>query len=405
MQHHPLILRTVHILSPVAVLSLGVGAALWLASLRQAPPRQPQPALGPVVEVMTVQPTDLNVEVAGHGEVAAKRVVNVMPQVGGIITRAHPSLAAGGFVQAGELLVEIDRRDYQLAVARAEAAVARAQTTVDRERAEAEVARGEWYALHPDTDPPSGLVLREPQIRQAEAELVAAKADLATAELALERTRILAPFDAVVAEEQVDLGQFVPAGQMIARLYGTDAVEIRVPLRDDELAWFDVPRQADAPGPAADVRADFAGEESHWPGRVTRMEADVDPRSRMVRVVIEVRDPFNPPADRPPLLPGTFVEVSIDGRTLRDAIAIPRYALRDGDVVWVAAEEELRIRRADVLRRDRRYAYLRGGIAAGEALVLTPLSAVTHGMKIRPQPVAEGEAAVLAEAGRGGPMP
>jgi RND family efflux transporter MFP subunit len=354
------------------------------------------------VEVLTVAASDIAVEVNGRGEVSPKTMVNVVPQVGGVIVEIHRSLAAGGFVQAGELLVRIDPRDYELAVARAEAAVARAQTSVDRETAEADIARGEWYAMHPDTDPPSGLVVREPQIRQAQAELVAAEADLATAQLALDRTRITAPFDAVVASEHIDLGQYVPAGQSLALLYGTEAVEIRVPLQDQELAWFEVPRRTDAPGPAAMVRSHFAGADQEWHGRVTRLEADVDSRSRMVRVVVEVGDPFDASAGRPPLLPGTFVDVGIAGRTLEDVIAIPRYALRDGDIVWVADNGRLQRRGVIVVRREPSVVLVSGGLQSGESLILTSISAVTDGMKIRTRPAAVEGTGMLADVQPGG---
>ena len=63
--------------------------------------------------------------------------------------------------------------------------------TLQLEEAEAAVAREEWYQLHPGEEPPSGLVVREPQILQARAEVEAANADLAVAELNLDRTEDL----------------------------------------------------------------------------------------------------------------------------------------------------------------------------------------------------------------------
>jgi multidrug efflux pump subunit AcrA (membrane-fusion protein) len=199
--------KALKLIIPIVVLLAGVAAAALIASARKAPPRVERPPQGPLVDVLAVQMEDIPVAVSGHGEVVPKVAVDVVPQVGGKVVNVSRSLVAGGFFRAGEILLVIDPRDYELAVERSEAAVARAQVALQREEAEALVARQEWDELHPNEEPPTGLVIREPQIRQARAELEAAKADLAVAELYLDRTRISVPFDGVVVSESVDIGQ------------------------------------------------------------------------------------------------------------------------------------------------------------------------------------------------------
>jgi hypothetical protein len=103
----------------------------------------------------------------------------------------------------------------------------------------------------------------------------------------------------------------------------------------------------------------------------------------MVHVVVEVPRPYSPHGGRPPLLPGTFVDVRIAGRTLSDAIAVPRHTVHEGDTVWVADGSTLRIREVEIARADRETAYITGGIEAGERIVVTPLDAVSNGMRIR----------------------
>ena len=367
---------------PVAVLILGVAAAWLLASARRAPERVDRPPLGPLVEVEPVTVTDVPVVVVGHGEVTAKVAVDVVPQVSGQVVEVHPSLVAGGFFSAGEPLVVIDPRDYELALGRAEAAVARALVTLEREQAEAEVARREWDDLHPGEEAP-GLVLREPQIRQAEAELAAAEADLEVARLNLERTRVRLPFDGVVVSESVDPGQFVAPGNRLATVYGTDVVEVRVPLPTDELEWIEVPARGRGAGARAEIRTGPSGSDSTWQGRVTRMEAVVDPSSRMVHVVIEVEDPYRASDNRPALLPGTFVDVRIFGRTLADVARIPRFAVREGGRAWVFDDGRLRIRDLEIVRADREQALVGQGLASGELLIVSSLDAVTDDMVVR----------------------
>jgi RND family efflux transporter MFP subunit len=359
------------IILPIVVLVAGIAAAVLLASARSAPPRTERVALGPLVEVMEVVREDVPVMVTGHGQVGAKVAVEVVPQVGGRLVAVDPAFVAGGFFRAGQPLVVVEPRDYELAVERAMAAVARAEVVLEQQRAEAEVARQEWNALHPGEAPPSGLVVREPQVRQAEAELAAAEADLSVARLNLERTRISVPFDGVVVSEKVDLGQYIVPGQSIARVYGTDAVEIRLPLESREL-----------------------GTTHTWQGRVTRMEAEVDPDSRMVNVVVEVRDPFDRSGKNPPLMPGTFVDVKVFGRTVTGLMPVPRHAVHEGNLVWVAEDGVLRIRQVEIARSDRAIAYVTDGLTDGDRVVVTALDAVTDGMKIRTSDTEEaGDAA------------
>jgi len=384
--------KALKLVIPIVVLIAGIAAAAMLASARKAPPRVDRPPLGPLVEVMSSEVTDMPVVVTGHGEVVAKVAVDVVPQVNGQVVETHPSLVAGGFFKAGEVLVVIDARDYELALERAEAAVARAKVTLEREQAEAEVAREEWNDLHPGEEP-TALVIREPQIRQAEAELAAAVADLSVSKLNLERTRISLPFDGVVVSEIVDVGQFVGNGSRLATVYGTDVVEVRVPFDTRELAWFDVPTRGNRAGSEVEISVSFGGTRSTWEGRVTRMEAQVDQMSRMVHVVVEVPQPYDTSDERPALLPGSFVDVRILGRTLRNVVSVPRYAVHEGERVWVFADGKLGIREVEVLRSDRQQALISSGLEEGDLVIVSSLDAVTDGMTVRRADAETGGAA------------
>jgi len=303
----------------------------------------------------------------------------------------HPGLVPGGRFKGGETLLEIDSRDYELAVERAQAAVARAETALERERAEAEASREEWDAIHPGEEPDSGLVVREPQIRQAEAELAAARADLAVAVLRLERTRISLPFDGIIRNENVDLGQYVTVGKSLATAFATDVAEIRVPLAERELAWFSIPRTPGSSGPSATITTHFGGEEQRWNGRVTRMEAQVDPASRMVTVVIAVPHPFRVNDEhRFPLLPGTFVDVEIAGHELANVIPLPRHAIHEGNVAWVVDEKTLSFAPVTIVRTEGDTAYVSEGIEPGSKIVVSQLDAVTDGMEVRAVDVENG---------------
>jgi RND family efflux transporter MFP subunit len=392
----------------LAVLALGGAGTAALIRAKKPPEQQARVVKGPLVDVTEVRAAALPMTIVAHGTVRPRVQIDVVPQVGGRVVHVHPSLVAGGFLEAGEPLIQIESADYELAVqqararlvsaqtsvAGAEAAIEQARTSLMMERAEADVARSEWNEMRGDQPIPP-LVARQPQIRQAQAMVASAEAQregaaagvlsaetvLAEATLNLDRTRISLPFDARVLEEHVDLGQTVVAGQPIATVYGVDAVEITVPIKDGELAWFDLPINGQGVGSPAQVIATFAGGRHTWPGRVKRMGGQIDPRSRLVPVVIEVEHPFRP--GRPPLTPGMFVDVAITGHTASNAIAVPRPAIRQGREVWVVRDGKLDIVPAEIIRTDREMAYLIHGLSDGDQVVVSLLDAVTQGMTVR----------------------
>lgn len=378
------------ILPILAILAIGVVILIMLVLLRKPPAKKQQEILSPLLNSLIVHKQDMKMVVRGYGTVEPKVEVQVVPQVSGQVVNCHKDFVNGGFFKAGQALITIDQRDYKLAVQNAEAAVAASQVYLDRELAEANVARQEWQQLNPGRKPESPLVLREPQIAEAKARLKASEARLATAQLNLERTVISMPFDGRIASESLDVGQYLMAGQPVATVYGTDVAEISVPLEDRDLAWFDLPASFNNPadsspftGAQAEVIADFASARHTWSGRVVRAEGRIDSTSRMVNVVVQVANPFELSNHRPPLVPGMFVEVEIMGKPLEGIIPVPRYAVRNGDEVWVCRNDRLRIQKVDIARKDKNYAYVHTGLSDGDVIIISSLDAVTDGMKIR----------------------
>lgn len=415
---------------PVFILLCGVAAFAVMVATRDAPERRHIVDAGPLVEAITAPAQQLQVIVSGQGTVRPSAQIELVPQVPGVAVWKAPQLEAGGFFARGDLLLRIDPRDYELAVTRAKAAVARSRYALELVSEEAAVARQEWEMMQePDdgADAPGDLVLRLPQVRAAKADLEATTASLEEARLRLSRTEIHAPFTGRALTVALDAGQYVKANQPVASIYSIEKAEIIVPVLDEDMAWFDVPMPlppeliasgistADehspaapiaAPTTSADVRSpaeqppgivaprampealistEFAGRRQQWKGRVVRAKAELDPRSRMVHLVIEVDGPYaGRGGDRAPLLVGMFVDVDILGNEVDGVRAIPRMALRDGDLVWVADDAgRLHMRPAQVVRVRGEEALVRLQLAEAELVVVSQLSGATDGMKVR----------------------
>lgn len=377
---------------PIVIIFLSALATGALVRSRPEVETQDVEPLAPLVRVTEVVRQDLAHEVRAQGTVLPRTETTLIAQVAGEVVKVSSNFETGGFFSRGETLVELDSRDYQVAVRRARAQVAQAQLQVVQQEAEAEVAIEEWQQL--GEGEPSALVMRQPQVAQAKAALEAAEAELEKAELDLERTRIKAPFDGRVRTKQVDRGQFLTPGAPLATIHATDYAEVRLPVPDDQLAYLDLPfayrQTARGKGPDVTLSARFGRELHRWQGRIVRTEGELDSRSRMLNLVARVEDPYEPSAtdpDRPPLAVGLFVEAEVEGRPAADVVVLPRSALRpEGDqfqVLVVDDESRLRFRDVEVLRLDGEWATIGGGLEAGETVCVSALDVATDGMKVR----------------------
>jgi RND family efflux transporter MFP subunit len=386
--------RQYHVLKwllPLLILLLAAVASVMVAKSRRPPAKEVHENPGILVETLTLEATPQRAMIRATGTVRPQQQISLVAEVTGTLTWVSPAFVDGGFFRRGEKLLEIDPRDYQLAVQRARADLARAQAALQTEEEQAALAGREWQRLDlADKGQPSPLVLRQPQLESARAALIAARAGLEQAQLNLERTQILAPFNGRVHDKKVDGGEYVRAGNGLAGFAGTDRAEILVPLPVEDLGWLDIPRAGNGKtGAAVSVSAQSGSGTSTWQGQVIRALGEVDPTSRMTTIVVAVDDPYNLAAadtGRSDLLNGLFVQLEIAGHELGEVIEIPRAALREGNVVWLAtADDQLEIRPVKVLRRRQQSLLIGSGLAAGERLVLTSISAPAPGLKLRPQ--------------------
>ena len=376
------------IILPLLVIALGIVAFIGLSHLKKTPQRQQPPRQGILVDVMRLEAGEHQVRVFATGTVGAEAEINLVPQVSGKVSWISPRLVTGGFFRQGETLLKIEQEDYLLAIEQAGAEVAQAEVALATEQEQAKIALEEWERVSlPDMGEPGPLVTREIQLRQQQAVLAAAEANLRKAELNLQRTELTAPFNGRIRSEQVDLGQYLVAGAAIAAFSGTDHAEISVPLPTTDLRWLEIPEQTGGTGSLAIIRAPGDNSTS-WQGRIVRSLGEIDPDSRLATLVVSVADPYRLTADseqRAALPYGLFVEVELQGEALPDVISLPRKALRSGEQVWIADDENrLRLRPVEILRREKDQILVTGGVAPGDKLVLTNISGAADGALLRP---------------------
>jgi multidrug efflux pump subunit AcrA (membrane-fusion protein) len=390
----------VRILLVVSVLAFGFATCAGLAAMKQAPPQAERVDRGVLVETVTAEARRERVRVEATGVVVPARSVVLSAEVGGRVTWMADQLLPGGRIASGKPLLQIDARDYRLAVEQQYAAVDRARTELELERGRRKIAEREWELLGrggqgSGSEPAGGnLALREPQLRTAETALKAAESGLERARLSVGKARLSLPFNALVQTRNVDVGQLVTPGTPLATLYGTDEFWVQVLVPVDRLRWIEVPGLRDQTGGSkVRVRQRTLGAPIERTGRVVRLMGDLDPAGRMARVLVAIDDPLglglatrsspDAGAERLPLLVNAYVDVEIEGDELADVIAIPRDAVRGGDKVFVYANGQLAIRPVDIVWRHRDIVLVKGGLDPGARVIVSPIPGAVAGMKLR----------------------
>lgn len=429
----------------VLILAFGVAGSMKLWSLKEPPARRGEDASPPrMVDVIDPAPRTVVARIVGHGTVRAKNRLVVVPQVGGRVTWVSPRFRAGRRIAAGERLFEIEREPYQATFDRITAErrqlvdrIALLDETLEADRARLDVARRARELAREEFERIRGLYENDKvgsrplveaaertflsrendllalssaidnhpiRVRELNAAVAAADAQLVQARLDLDRTRVVAPFPARVVSASVRPGAVVdPASARsgdtgaFGVLSDLRALEVPVAIDNGELPWLPIERVTehgeyvfaqDAAGTPADerlveIRWVQSGIDAVWHGRLARLEA-FDAEQRTMRLVVEATDlgAAVPTADRVPLEEGMFCEVSIRGRAIEDVRPVPRVLLTRDERVPVLADGVLAFRRVEIVRMQGDVALVRGGLEPGDRIVRTAIANAMAGMRL-----------------------
>ena len=372
---------------PIAIFAglVAIAVIIWMN-----PPETPQrPQFsGPTmtVETIPVLPRDYRIMLQSYGTVQPRTRSMLVAQVGGQIVEINENVRDGGFFEKGDTLGQIDPRDYEADVQIALASLADAKQVMAEAIARSDQAREDWERLGNEGEP-SKLVLRVPQLEAARAGVGSAESALTKVKLDLERTSIVAPFAGRVIRKLVDLGQVVGPNTQLAEIYATDVVEIRLPLRNRDLGFIDLPESYRHSGPRETsidvlIKSDLIGNEK-WQAKLVRTEGAIDESARQLHVIAQIDDPFGPRSEgRSPLKIGQYVTAEIEGKTLPGALVIPNSAIYQGSYVYTVEDDILRRRDIEIAWQNDIDAVVDNGLELGMDLVMTPLGQVTSGIRV-----------------------
>jgi len=346
--------------------------SIFLASLRQQP--QPQTQAGQrevVVSTQTISPQSSRIVFSATGTVQVRTTASLIPQVSGKVTSVSDNFYPGGQFKKGQVLFTLEPADYLNEVKRLNAQIAQAQTQVNILEAESSAAIEEWEELYPDEEP-TPLTAKIPQLEEARAALRAAQAQVETAKLNLQRTIYSLPYDGRILEAGIEPGQYVAAGQSVGQAYSLQALEVMVPLNDDQMAWL-----LETSEPDITVQADYLSQRREYKAFLKRIGAERDSMTRFGQVVLGL--------DRPTdfLVPGIFTEVTIAGPQRDNILRLPLSALQEDSAIWTVRDNKLHHMSPEIVYIGRDYALAQAEQDGPVDVVTTFLSGVTEGTAVR----------------------
>ena len=405
------------------VVLAALAIAVLLIILRPRAERQAPLETGRLVEVFPAKAEKVQIYIEAYGTVEPRETLKLVAEVRGQIVQTDASFKEGRFVTKGTRLIQIDPRTYQLHVQRYNVQVKQAQAEIKRleqevlnlqarikiAKSDVSLARSEYFRLKKLIERKviaqstldkaeqqylaslerlqaleNQLALTEPQKEQLLAQRDMARVLYQEARLDLERSGINAPFDGWVLEKLIEVGQHVNVGQDLGRIYsaGLLDIEVRIPVKD--FKWFPVASNSVA-GIEAEVIFENQGAQRTWPGKVSRLKAEMDDRTRTLPMIVEV-DETTASAENPGSLrlrPGMFVTVKVKGKVIDQAFVLPRHVVYPDDTVYAVEDDRLKIKSVNILRTYKDSVIVSEGLSNGDLIIKTPLSAASDGMLVR----------------------
>ncbi|WP_083880041.1 efflux RND transporter periplasmic adaptor subunit [Aliiglaciecola lipolytica] len=375
------------IVLPVVVILITVVAVVLIYQNPPSADRQrPSRAAVLSVETQVLERQTFQITLDSYGVVTPRTQSSLMSQISGQIVYVDDAFRNGGFFEKGDLLVGIDDSDYLAEVNIAKANLVSAQQSLAEEMARAEQARIDWQRLG-DQQKPSDLVLRIPQQESAKANLASAKAQLDKAELSLKRTKITAPYSGRIVSQNVDFGSVVSSNTVLASIYATDYLEVRLAINNNDLGFVNLPESnTDNSLSTHPVNVTFTSDligKQSWSGKIVRTESSIDSVSRQLYVVAQIDDPFNQAVHRGVAIKiGEYLTAEIEGKKVEDALVIPVTAIYQGTYVYIEEDGVLLRKDIQVAWQNDKQALVKSGLQANQALVTTPLGQVSSGTAV-----------------------
>lgn len=367
----------IRIITSLAIIALAMFGFKALKASKKAPKAKVQNEIITTVDVIKSKLATHSTEIKTFGTVRSRFETKIAAQVSGKIIELSTQFDVGKRVKAGETLAVLDPTDYEAILAQLKANLTIAQRSLDEEEIRAQQARQDWVASGRKLSKASDFVLRKPQLSAARATIDATKATIEKAEADIERTKITAPFDAIVSSRNVALGDFSTPQIVLGNLISSDEAEIYLPL---------TPEQGLRVRPTADTKiildSPALDPSQARSATFSRYAPTVDSRNQVSYLIATISDPYG----ENPLPIGTFVNATIPAEKIEDAYKIPESALVNDAYIWMVKDGTLvkhNVKRLHTFSDGNLLVRTGDELSEEISVISRPLSTFQEGMKVK----------------------
>ena len=353
----------------------------YQAELDVAATVQQSRTLVPDVRVGTVRASDSKISVTLPATTTAFEAANIFARTNGYVEKRYVDI--GDRVKAGALLAEITAPELDHQITQAKATLTQDQATLQQTQASRELAevtnardsklvKQGWLTLQQGDNDRLTLQAQQAAVGVAESNIAAQEAQIRILEQEKAYQRVVAPFDGVITQRNIDNGSLVTSGStFMYTLMHPDVIRTQVFVPQDEAFGL-------GPGVDAVVRVPEIPDRT-FPGKVTRIASALEPGSRTLLTEIDVPNPDGA------LSPGIYctVELLIPRKT--PSMIMPADAVvfdRNGLHVSVVEHGTARLQKITIARDFGKEVEVHDGVRPGDQVVLNPMVNLTEGSKV-----------------------
>lgn len=436
----------------IPALFIGIFIAFLLIKSKAQPEIISLTERAKTVHFIKAPKVDVTPLVISHGTVVPSQVWRGISETNGKVIKINPLFDKGAIIHKGEVLLQIDPADYQIAVTQAQAAISINKAQVNELKIEEKNTQALFdiekksLLLSQNELNRKQVMLKEKSISQAEydrenklylnqqkitaslnnnltlfpvkyeriaAELKKLDAQLETATLNLDRTSVIMPFNARISEVKVELGQYVRQGELLAIADGMKKAEITVQIPMNRMSQLISSNKTtrinltastlhnNSLGISALVKLTIDNNTVHWEGKVSRISEALDLKTRTIGLIIEVNEPYNNviPGKRPPLMKGLFVSVELRGKTQAKRIIVPRSVIYQNKLHIINPSNRIETRAVTTRFITNNFAVISSGIEENERILVSDINPVIEGMLVTPIEDTKTYHSLIAAAG------
>ncbi len=375
---------------PITILALAIFIAFIFISTKPTPERKAPPKIQAQVEAIRVEVGETAIILDNIGTIIPSQEVDIKSKVAGTIETLSPSFQPGAFVKKGDVLLELDKTDYVVALSKAEASYESAKADYEIELGQQNVAKNEYEKLadiipgiSKNSNINADLALRQPQLAKAKANVDIAKASLDSAKLDLEHTVIKAPFDALITSRSVSVGQHISTSEVLANLVDIDEYWVDVSIAVETL-YNNKILSHDATGLPVTI---VTKANEKWQGELLQTVNVLQSGTRMGKLLVKIEDPLalEENQGKVPLLMGDQVNILLQAGIFENTLALPRSAVKNNDTVWLIFDETLQSQKVNTVWKDNNYSYIDASNLPKQSVIMTSdLANPVDGLEVSP---------------------